>query len=77
MVKALFDSFDFDQVEIIGINYFGNFLIEMCEEYQEKHTIDLCQTILNSEEQFCHNIPIEYARHALIIARKPGKYVSF
>ncbi len=70
MLNKLFDGWGFESVNIIGINYFANFFVEMTLAFQLNYTPEFCQKILSVESDFAKCLPIEYARHALVIAQK-------
>lgn len=64
--SVLFQSFN--DVRILGIDYFGNFVEDMDKVYQQSHSVDFFQNLLKLDQHV--QLPVEYARHALVIAKK-------
>lgn len=71
MLNKLFNNWDFESVDIIGINYFTNFFAEMMLALRHYPSTTLCKKIISVEHNFARDLPIEYARHAIVIAQKP------
>lgn len=58
-----------ESVTLFGISYFVNYLDYIAKEYEIFHTSEFYYDLL-SRELKDYNLPIEYARHALVIATK-------
>lgn len=59
----------FENVKIFGINYFINYLEHAIKQYGNSCGVDFYYDLLSNELK-SYNLPIEYARHALVIANK-------
>lgn len=59
----------FENVKIFGINYFVNYLEYAIKQYGNSYVSDFYYDLLLKELQN-YDLPIEYARHALVIANK-------
>ncbi len=71
MVIDLMAQTEFDDVKIRGINYFGNFVEVLDGMYGNPQSEDFFFQLLLKEQDFADLfLPIEYARHSLVIAKK-------
>jgi ubiquinone/menaquinone biosynthesis C-methylase UbiE len=72
MAEALMAETEFVDVDIKGINYFGNFIETMDTFYDNQNSYEFYyQLLLNEQNLTGIVLPIEYARHSMITARKP------
>jgi ubiquinone/menaquinone biosynthesis C-methylase UbiE len=72
MAEALMAETEFGDVDIKGINYFGNFIEAMDTFYDNENSFEFFyQLLLNEQNLTGIVLPIEYARHSMITARKP------
>lgn len=69
-IQKLFGRHPFENVSIHGINYFANMVEEMAKKFGNHHTPEFYRDLLDQERQMEAHLPIEYARHVLVIARK-------
>ncbi len=67
MLRKLFDNFQ--KAKFLGINYFANFVLDMATEFSDRYDADNLENFLLNEAKTV-SLPIEYARHALVIATK-------
>ncbi len=67
MARDLFQ--DFDEVNVMGLNYFGNMASEMSTKFGHNFDIEQLQKFLVHESR-TSTLPIEYARHGIILATK-------
>jgi SAM-dependent methyltransferase len=70
MLHDLMSRTDFKQTNIIGINYFGNLIARLDALYKEEHSMEFYKALLLNEQKLVNELPIEYARHCLLIAKK-------
>ena len=74
-IASLFGKFT--NVKIIGLNYFGNTLRGFDEAMQANLTQQDYTNLLQLEIDYHHRMPdIKFARHAMVIARKPSVIFS-
>lgn len=70
MLRNLFDRCPhFGSVKLFGVNYFVNYLEYVAKEYGIVNTSKFYYDLL-ADELKNYDLPIEYARHALVIATK-------
>jgi ubiquinone/menaquinone biosynthesis C-methylase UbiE len=61
----------FENVQIHGINYIGNFIEEMTKVMPVTPlSFDHYVTLLHLDQQLAQTLPVEYARHIMVIAQK-------
>lgn len=69
-IQELFDEQSFKNICIHGINYFANMVEEMAKKFGNHHSPEFYRDLLDQERQMEAHLPIEYARHVLVIAQK-------
>lgn len=67
MVQKLYKNFK--KKKFIGLNYFANFVTEMATEFSDIYDVDDLEKYLYNEAKTV-SLPIEYARHSLVIGQK-------
>jgi len=67
MLMDLFSDFSYSKA--IGINYFGNFIEELDRGFGKQQDVEFYANLL-ATEQSTVQLPIEYARHCLVVAQK-------
>lgn len=72
MLNDLMNKTNFENIEIIGINYFGNIVETMNNMYGISQKKEDFVNFLSNELKAEYDFPIEYARHSLLIAKKPN-----
>lgn len=70
MLLKLVEKLDMSNVQIIGFNYFGNLIDEMSRLLNQKHPKEFYIDLLRKERQITKKLPLEYARHGILIANK-------
>ncbi len=69
-IQALFARHPFKNITIHGINYFANMVEAVAKKFDIHHPPEFYRDLLDLERPMEAHFPIEYARHALVIAQK-------
>lgn len=70
MLENLIRNSDFEIFRIKGINFFGNFTEAQDAIYRVQRTPEFYFDLLMKEQELTQLLPIEYARHCILIAKK-------
>jgi ubiquinone/menaquinone biosynthesis C-methylase UbiE len=69
-IESLMKNSNFEQVTIKGINFFGSFIETLDSSFQKNRSPEFFSQFLRKEQELAQLLPIEYARHCIVIAKK-------